>query len=373
MVSNYNDKENNIFNNTDNINFTTELLDINDHNIKYKTNCRIWKPNDDFVRIICNLDENLKSSTEMLILNSTSFDYKKYKIHIKQDKAFQYHQYEHDIPFLYSDKQIIKINDETSYDLKFKSEVFKDNILYIYGSHNNYAILENCQSTEKEVNCKITKEKIEEILTINNEQFKIGAIEDNIGVIPFDHILSITINYENVKKEEIYLKIIRTIGGTTEKGTPFAWETNITEFPTFISQKFDDSNKGYFKKGYFKKISGRSLLLFSDFNDETKQSLNATIDKEQIIDNIHYKYIFRIQPCSFEDIYSVSGTGTNILLIYPQKIDFSSTSETPIVIRFIADKPDLMKELKLNLNSESSLECDDLKKIHLFFIIKNRY
>ena len=48
-------------------------------------------------------------------------------------------------------------------------------------SHNNYAILDNCQSNEKEVNCEITKEKIEEILTDKNENFKIGAIDDNVG------------------------------------------------------------------------------------------------------------------------------------------------------------------------------------------------
>ena len=46
----------------------------------------------------------------------------------------------------------------------------------------------------EEVECKITKEKILEILTSNGEEFKIGAIDDNVGVILLDQILNITIN-----------------------------------------------------------------------------------------------------------------------------------------------------------------------------------
>ena len=366
LVSNYNDKEKNIFNNNDTINFNAILTDINDYNAQYNANCRLWKPNDDYIRIICNLESDLGDSTPNLILNSTSFVYKEYTVFIEQDKALQYHQYNYDIPFLYSDKQIININDDKSYELTFKSEVFKDNILYIYGSHNNYAILDNCTNTEKEVNCKITKEKIEEILTVNNEQFRIGAIDDNVGIIPFDHILNITINYENVKKEEIYLKIIRTIGGTTEKGTPFAWETNITEFPTFTSRIFNDF-------GYFKKIPGRPLLFIINYQQEVDYNFTNSIENEEVIDNIHYKYIFKVQPCSFDVNLSISGNGTNILLEYPQTIDFNSSSETSIVIRFIADKPELMKNLKLNQNSKSYLECKDLNMMKKCIVPKSHF
>ena len=216
FTSNYNDKERNIFDINDNIKFNSVLSDINDYKIQYNISCNLWKPNDDYMRIICNLNENLADSTQMLILNRISFEYNNYKIIIEQDQALKFNQYNETIPFLYSDEQIINIyNNTTSCELKFKFDAFNDNILYICGSNNNYALLDNCQIKGEEVNCNIKKETIEEILTSNSEKFKIGAINDNVGIIPFDQILDITINYENVQKEEIYLNIIRVIGGTT--------------------------------------------------------------------------------------------------------------------------------------------------------------
>ena len=107
LVSNYNDKENNIFNNNENINFDIKLIDINDPYVQFNIGCRLWKPNDDYMRIICDLSEGLINSTRMLILNKTSFTYKDYKIIVEQDQALQYQGYNCIIPFLYSDKQII--------------------------------------------------------------------------------------------------------------------------------------------------------------------------------------------------------------------------------------------------------------------------
>ena len=127
LTSNYNDKEWNIFNNDENINFNGVLKDINDSNIQYNINCSLWKPNDDYMRLICNLNDDLTNSTQMLILNRTSFEHNNYIIIIEQDQALQYNQYNEVIPFLYSDKQIINMNNYTTfYELKFKYDVFKD-------------------------------------------------------------------------------------------------------------------------------------------------------------------------------------------------------------------------------------------------------
>jgi hypothetical protein len=165
---------------------------------------------------------------------------------------------------LYSDKHIININEnQQTYDLKFKIEQYnsRNNFLYIYGSYNNYGSLENCQNDEKEIKCQITKEKIEEILTSQNEVFKIGVMNDNLGIIPFDHILDIIVNYENVQKQDVYLSFTEIIGAVTEVGTPLTYETNITDFPTFTSQKFNNTS-------YFKKIPGRKLLYFVDYTQK---------------------------------------------------------------------------------------------------------
>jgi hypothetical protein len=140
---------------------------------------------------------NALDAEKMLIFNNTSIKVNNYTIKIEQKVAIKYQSYTFDIPMLYSDKHIININEnQQTYDLKFKIEQYnsRNNFLYIYGSYNNYGSLENCQNDEKEIKCQITKEKIEEILTSQNEVFKIGVMNDNIGIITFDHILDIIVN-----------------------------------------------------------------------------------------------------------------------------------------------------------------------------------
>ena len=145
-----------------------------------------------------------------MYLDKISFPHNNYSITIEQNESIIFEQYYDNIPFLYSDKQIININEnEDEYILKFKIEMYNKNPLYIYGSYNNYAILEKCESDTEELTCKIKKEKIEEFLVKKNEQFKIGAINDTIGIIPLEHILNITINYENVQKVDIYLELVK--------------------------------------------------------------------------------------------------------------------------------------------------------------------
>ena len=366
LVSNYNDTEKNIFNKDEDITFDAELSDIKDHSIKYNIKCRLWKPNSDYIRIICNMNDDLTSSTQNLTLSNTSFVYNnRYIIYIEQDKAFQYQKLDSVIPFLYSDRQSININSDTLYVLKFKSDVYENNILYIYGSNNNYATLDSCEKKNEGVECKITKEKILEILTSNVEEFKIGAIDDNVGVILLDQILNITINIDNVEKENIYLKIRRTIGGITELGTPFAWETNITEFPTFISQKFNDF-------GYFKKVPGRPLLFIIDYPQEIAIDTKINYTDEQIIENMHYKYNFRVQPCSFNVNISINGTGTNVLLLHPEKLHFTSSDENQ-KIRLIGDNPELMNNLRLNLDSGSDLECENRIMMKICTVPKSHF
>ena len=79
----------------------------------------------------------------------------------------------------------------------------KNDILYIYGEGNNYAVLDNCGNNEAKLYCKLTKTKLEEILRINGERFKIGSMNDNVGIIKFNHIFDIIIKYENITKENI--------------------------------------------------------------------------------------------------------------------------------------------------------------------------
>ena len=354
LVTDYNNKEKKIFKTNDNITFVGKLIDYS-YEDPYEVNCKFWILNDDNLRIICKSNRHLTYSPYYMHLNKAVVIYKNYIINIEQNEQFEFiEKYEY-APILYSEKQTINLsNDLELYELKFKIEEYNNDLLYIYGFNDNYAILDNCQNDTEELTCKITKEKIESILTENNEQFKIGAINDTIGLIPLEHILNITIKYENVQKEDIIIQLTKIVGGITEKGTPFAYETNITDFPSFISQKFNN----YF---YIKKISNRPLMLFCDYPKETEESPLKNNSQGIIIENAHYKYNFRIQPFEIQDKISIRGEGIKILLTYPEELNY--TFDDTLKIRYIINEPSYSGSVELNPSSEISLVCTDVYKM----------
>ena len=363
LKTDYNNKEK-IIGSNDNITFEG-IFNITPY--EYKANCSIWIPKDDNLRIICKFDESLYSvHLESISLEKKEIIYKNYTIVIEQHERVPVKQYKGHIPLLYADRHTINISeDKTSYEFKFKIEAYNKDLLYIYGSHNNYAIMDNCKNNTKELICDVAKEKIEEILTSNNEQFKIGAINDMIGIMPLMHILNITINYENIQKEDLFIQLTKIVGGITEVGIPFAYETNITEFPSFISQRFD-------KIFYMKKISNRPLMLFVDNRLDTEISPLKNNSKEMIINNVHYKYTFRIQPHEISDRVSIKSYGDRILFAYPEVLNY--TSEETFTIRYIMNEQDYSTSIKkLNLYSKSNLQCEVINRMKKCIVPKSHF
>ena len=83
--------------------------------------------------------------------------------------------------------------------------------------------------------CIIEKEKLEEKLSINNESFGIMTINNNIGIIKLTFISNITINHGIIKKEDIFVGLVKIIEGTPDNGIPVAFQTNITSIPNLNS------------------------------------------------------------------------------------------------------------------------------------------
>ena len=355
LVTDYNNKEKNY--NISHINFASTLIDEN-YIDEYNVNCRFWVLNEDNLRIICTFNNSYEFTSSELYLKRTVIYDSNYKITIVQDEPIVFVSKNNShIPFVYSDRQTINIFANIKfYELKFNIEEnsYSKDLLYIYGSNNNYAILDNCKNDLKELTCEISLEKIEEILVKSNEQFKIGAMNDDIGIIPFMHILDITMIYKYPQKEDIFLEIKEIVGATTEIGVPVGFVTNVTEIPNFISAKFE-VNK------YFKKVSGKPLMLFYSYSSEIEVDIKSSDTEEKIIKDIHYKYNFRIQPSRYEGHISVKENGTNILLVYPQELNYYSKQS--FKIRYIFDEPELANELKLNPNSSQELNCRNLYKM----------
>ena len=176
-------------------------------------------------------------------------------------------------------------------------------------------------------------------------------MSDNLGLVKFDFVSQIIIEYENVNKEDIFINFQKVVGGITEMNTPFAVESNVTEIPNFIS--------GFILKGlYFKKMSGKPLMLLFEYPIEDDEVIIESSQNETTFNNIHYKYNFRIQPYHFSQTIKVKNNGTNVLLAYPENIIFDSNNST--VIRYIMTDPSLANDIKLDPNSESYLECNNI-------------
>jgi hypothetical protein len=345
FITNYNDNEREIFDKIEEIQIPSESKIVDSNNKEYAVECKIWNPNDNKIRILCNLEQSLPFSKDSIKINEISFPHNDYNIYIKQDESLEIEQKDHEEPFLYSDNQIINMNEnKQTYELTFNYESYQNEILYIYGKQHNYEVLDNCQNENGKINCIISREKIEEILTLSNEKFKIGAIKEDIGIIQFDNVFDITIIYENVEKRSIELKVTRLLSSINEANSFYAFETDFTEdLPNFISVK---------GKLMFKKMTGRPLMILMD-NTQTD-----IITGGSTWNNIHYKYNFIIQPSEIQADISIEGNGTNIQLTYPQELDFSN--QTSLNIYYIMPEPNLVDNIKLNPNSKSDLSCSNL-------------
>ena len=346
LITNFIDK-NNTFTDT-NIPFDTTIKDENKN--KYNVHCKLWKPINETVRIICNLDEKLLNSTHQISLNKTEIIHNDKNIIISQQEPLEVVQFDYEISFLYSEQQKIEINEENkTYNFKFNIENYFDEVLYIHGERDNSIIFDKCDKNGNELNCKLSKEKIEGILIKKNEQFKVSAINDNIGIINFDFILNIIINYEIDEKEDIYVEITGLLSNYSQEGIPIAFETNLTEFPIIHSDIYDSC---YFKK--YESLDETSLLYLCNFDRNRRQH---KIEK-LTMNNSHYKYNFIIQPSNIIYNFTINGFGTSkINLVYPELLNF--TSEKSLTIRYIISNPSSVTNIKYFPDSDY-LECKDL-------------
>ena len=293
FITNYNDTERNIFNTSD-IEEKTQFETMIYDNIKSKMiSCRLWKSYNDNIIIICKLNSH-DLALNVFKLEKVSFDYNEYTINIFFECSFIFDKRNYEIPFLYSDKQIIDIKDDIeSYNLKFKIEAYNNELLYLYGEVNNFLILDKCKTNEKELNCEISKQKLEEILVKNNEQFRVESPHGGY-LLKFTGVSNIIINHKISKKEDIYIGITGPLTNESSINLPFGFKTNVTNIPNIHSDIQGNC--------YFKKFNENPLLFLCRLDKYPKERIFkfGNITNEMILNNLHYKYNFRIQP--FEPI-----------------------------------------------------------------------
>ena len=324
MYTKFNNNEMKIFdkNKIREIKFQTTISDKK--NNTYQIDCYFIESNNENLGIVCTLNEDIKNETQEIMIDDGIFKYNDYTIIVFTYDYLKIEQYDSDIPFLYSEEQIINISEqEKTYYLYFQINMYYNDFLVLYDLETKmkYATLNDCQINNGKLKCSISKEKLEEILSINNEKFGVIAINDEIGMIPLIFIKNISINYYPIEKEDIFINLIKVIDAMTETGNPIALFTNITSIQDLNTLKF-----GYCR---FKKTKHNPLFMLCYYDLGVRpQRLE---EKYAIVLNyVHYKYNFILLPYSFASTVSVNYIGTGIYQMYPEEINLISQNYSTI-------------------------------------------
>ena len=164
--------------------------------------------------------------------------------------------------------------------------------------------------------------------------------------------------YENQKeKENIFVKITKLVDNIIKFNNYIAFETNITNIPSFDSFLFylkfsllNDQTK-FDQLCFLKKNNDNSTLMLlcqMNKNKEMNLVLNET-DKLNLSDiNINYNFIMSYS--NKEEIINIKGDGNFIQAEYPQILDFSSNDIINVTFYGSA------KEITLNKDS-NDLDC----------------
>ena len=231
-------------------------------------------------------------------------------------------------------------------------------------SVTNFAFLDKCEIKEeqKELSCFLTKEKIESFLTSENETFSLGFMNDGIGAITYDIVYSININYEIEQKENVFVQIGNLLEtNTTQRGTTFAYNTNVTDISNLRTKwiSFSSLDESRDLRCYFKKDNFHNLLLICMTSTEKDITLNYI--PRNNYSEYHYKYNFVVPSFSNYDTVYIKQTGVRFLQVYPEVLNF--TSEETISIRYLINSYAYSenKTADITLNPDSSeLECKNL-------------
>ena len=247
--------------------FETKIKD--DLNNTYNAACKLWKPLDDNIRVICNFTGNINKDASSINLNNITFQYdNKYNITIIQTEQIRVIPLEVHIPFIYSNSQTINIEEDKStstYELKFNVSKYNKEFIVIQNgdSEHGQLIIDNCENNEKELICTLKKEDILEILWNNKNTFSVAFLSYDFGYYNLSDAGIITINYNGKNKEDIYINITNV--KQIEGGGYITFDTNVSSIDNLVSKKFNLTFNGSDEKKevpcFFKKSKTKNLLL----------------------------------------------------------------------------------------------------------------
>ena len=238
--------------------------------------------------------------------------------------------------------------------MEFKYKSYKNELLAIRGHEFGFVFLENCQKGEKTVKCEISKENLDKISKTQNI-FELKYFHEILGSKDFFYATKIKINYDNIIKENIFLKIEKPVYSRIKTYDCLAFPTNITNLPQiktkFFNFKTSDGGLDCFFINHNLKNSFY-LAFIIDYNE------NFTIKSYDGFNqsDIHYKYNFIMDSGIIDVTVSFNNDQSFLVLtgVYPATLDFSKTDS--INISILTDNTKGIKNLGLN-TGKTDLEC----------------
>ena len=309
------------------------------------------------------MNDTLIKNQTLIDLKVSSFVYKNNKV-IIISYLTNYYVSQHkevNIPFLYSDKQVINIEEEKDlYELKFKIGNYNNELIFVVGdSYGSILILDNPKIEGKELTFELNKEQIEEILQVNGKRYLSFSYVESLGMNHLNSILDISITKTQIIKENVYIGITKLLENNYQLGDYVTYETNVTDISNIISKgfkfHFNNMQEDYDATCYLKKREEKPLLMICYIWFEGNFSLGE-IKEEIILDEIHIKYNFTILPVVNDEVFIVEGEGFELVFNYPLILDF--TLNDNLIVKYFTGDSNLYKSIKLNPEAKDDLVCE---------------
>ena len=357
IITKYDDRESNIFSNLDIefYSFDYKISDNNNHK-DYKIKCRLWRGNNGIIKIFCKfLEDFIHTTTNLAFENLDLFSYKKRNLTIlnyDDNATIPINQVNDYIAFIYSDNQLINLDNGDILTFKFKYDIYSGEELFLFDNKYKSVYFDYCSinSYENEIICQISENKIKSILSFSGENFYLASTNKYKGQYVFNNVGDIIISTDNIVKNNHYVKVTNLKNSNAELNSFIYYETNITKISNLTTKFFNinSDNSCMFKK---RSDKNEPLLLVCIANKTGEFSLGEM--KEQTLEDINIENNFIITEGSNNGKVSVKETGGIISSVYPQILNFSNEDYLYIYIGFNGE----LNGIKLNPDSMDNLIC----------------
>ena len=371
LNSNYEDS-NDLFDSNDIEEKTAFQMDISGSSKVYPLKCRLTKITKKAINLLCRFEGPLEKNETISIDKPYNFQYKTHNVQLNFNvKDLSLYKVSYKVPFLYSAEQEFNIQEnQNKINLEFKYESYNNEQLVIMNNGNmEFAALENCKKDSKILICEILRGNLDKISKPKNT-YNLFYFHDIIGQKDFQYIPEINVNYLNIVKEDVYLKIEKPVYTQIESASFITFPTNITNLPTL-------------KTGYFlSKISDESFLCFLIKHNEKNPLYflcnksgrgNFTISNYEGFNksDIHYKYNFILNPGRMDvTVTFIDGDNHDIGNRFPDIMDFSKADSFKMYLKMGTQNP--AKNIRLN-EAGNDLECEDKKETKVCKVPKSHF